>query len=71
MTLEPCSHHGKTPPCSDALIRAGIARLVVGAQDPDQRVNGAGLSQISAADIEIRLGVMQLRSRGIAFGVYE
>ena len=47
VTLEPCSHHGKTPPCSDALISAGIARLVVAVQDPDQRVNGAGLSRHS------------------------
>lgn len=59
VTLEPCAHHGKTPPCSDALISAGIARLVVAVQDPDQRVNGAGLNQIAAANIEIRLGVMQ------------
>ena len=68
VTLEPCSHHGKTPPCSDALIRAGIARLVVGAQDPDQRVNGAGLSHISAANIEVRLGVMHLEVEELLSG---
>ncbi len=59
VTLEPCSHHGKTSPCSDALISAGIARLVVAVKDPDRRVNGAGLHRIAAAKIKIRLGVMQ------------
>ena len=59
VTLEPCSHHGKTPPCSDALISAGIARLVVAVKDPDRRVNGAGLHRIAAANIKIRLGIMQ------------
>ena len=50
VTLEPCSHQGKTPCCSDALINAGIARLVVAVKDPDQRVNGAGLSQNSCCE---------------------
>ncbi len=62
VTLEPCAHHGKTPPCSDALISSGISRLVVAVQDPDERVNGVGLSQIAAANIKIRLGVMQLEA---------
>ena len=59
VTLEPCAHHGKTPPCSDALIDAGIARLVVAVQDPDHRVNGSGFDQMAAANIKILLGVMQ------------
>ena len=59
VTLEPCVHHGKTPPCSNALIAAGISRLVVAVQDPDQRVNGAGLDQMAAANIKILLGVMK------------
>ncbi|MDB3879768.1 bifunctional diaminohydroxyphosphoribosylaminopyrimidine deaminase/5-amino-6-(5-phosphoribosylamino)uracil reductase RibD [Alphaproteobacteria bacterium] len=57
VTLEPCAHHGKTPPCADALIAAGIARLVVALQDPDPRVNGNGLAQIAEKGIIVCLGV--------------
>ena len=57
VTLEPCAHHGKTPPCVDALIAAGIARLVVALQDPDPRVNGNGLAQIARKGIIVCLGV--------------
>ena len=57
VTLEPCAHHGKTPPCADALIAAGIARLVVALQDPDPRVNGIGLVQIAKKGIIVCLGV--------------
>ncbi|MDA8717362.1 bifunctional diaminohydroxyphosphoribosylaminopyrimidine deaminase/5-amino-6-(5-phosphoribosylamino)uracil reductase RibD [Alphaproteobacteria bacterium] len=57
VTLEPCAHHGKTPPCADALIAAGIARLVVAIQDPDLRVNGNGLAQIAKKGIIVCLGV--------------
>ena len=68
VTLEPCAHQGKTPPCSDALISAGIARLVVAVKDPDERVNGAGLNQINAANIKVRLGVMQLEAEKLLMG---
>jgi diaminohydroxyphosphoribosylaminopyrimidine deaminase/5-amino-6-(5-phosphoribosylamino)uracil reductase len=68
VTLEPCSHQGKTPPCSDALINAGIARLVVAVKDPDERVNGAGLSRVAAANIKIRLGVLQSEAEELLLG---
>jgi diaminohydroxyphosphoribosylaminopyrimidine deaminase/5-amino-6-(5-phosphoribosylamino)uracil reductase len=58
ITLEPCSHEGKTPPCAHALVKAGIKRAVIAAIDPDMRVNGKGISILEAAGIEVKVGVL-------------
>jgi diaminohydroxyphosphoribosylaminopyrimidine deaminase/5-amino-6-(5-phosphoribosylamino)uracil reductase len=59
VTLEPCAHHGRTPPCADALIAAGVAEVVAGLEDPDSRVDGRGLQALAAAGIAVRSGLLR------------
>lgn len=59
VTLEPCSHWGKTPPCCDLIIDKGFERVVVGMQDPNQNVNGQGIERIRHAGIEVKVGVLK------------
>ena len=68
VTLEPCSHFGATPPCADALVAAGVARVVVGCGDPDARVSGRGVARLRAAGVEVAEGVLCDEARAVAAG---
>ncbi len=59
VNLEPCNHYGKTPPCSEALMEAGVKRVVVGMIDPDERVSGRGIKRLAESGIEVRVGVAE------------
>jgi diaminohydroxyphosphoribosylaminopyrimidine deaminase/5-amino-6-(5-phosphoribosylamino)uracil reductase len=70
VTLEPCSHHGQTPPCADALVAAGVARVVVAAGDPDPRVNGAGLARLRAAGLVVEQGFLEQEAQETLAGFF-
>lgn len=68
VTLEPCSHQGRTPPCADALIDAGIKRVIVAMTDPNPLVHGRGLDKLRAAGIEVRSGLLQSQAEALNAG---
>ncbi len=68
VTLEPCAHHGKTPPCAEALIEAGVGRVVAAMRDPHEKVAGKGLRMLSDAGIEVELGLMRAAAEALNAG---
>ncbi len=68
VTLEPCSHHGKTPPCCDALLEAGISQVVVAHEDPNPKVDGKGIERLQNAGVIVRSGLMRLEAGQLVAG---
>jgi len=71
VTLEPCAHHGQTPPCAKALVEAGIARVVAAVQDPDPRVSGKGFAILRDAGVEVAVGVCANESAELNAGFFK
>ena len=70
ISLEPCNHRGQTPPCSEALIGAGIGQAVISVEDPDPRVSGAGIARLRAAGIEVTTGVLAREAAALNAGFF-
>ncbi len=70
VTLEPCSHHGKTPPCAEALIKAGVSRCVCALRDSDPRVSGRGIAMLRAAGIAVDVGLCADQAREVNLGFF-
>lgn len=70
ISLEPCSHHGKTPPCTDALSAAGVARCLISCEDPDPRVSGRGIAALRAAGIEVETGLFAEEAQELNRGFF-
>lgn len=69
-TLEPCSHHGRTPPCCDALVQAGVRRVVASLVDPNPKVAGSGIARLRAAGVEVRVGPGADAARELNIGFF-
>ena len=70
VTLEPCAHHGRTPPCADALVAAGVKRVAIAAEDPFPQVDGRGMSLLRAAGITVDAGLMREAARELNIGFF-